>query len=74
MYRSSGVKSRRLRFAHREYSNVYFDFFYDFSETFLIPKETERDMIKNVYWFSRKGSVFSCPILIKYEYFGQSFE
>jgi hypothetical protein len=60
--------SQRARFSKEKYwkSNVFFIFFYDFSETFLVSKETERDMIKNVNWFSRKGPIFSCPILIKY--------
>jgi hypothetical protein len=35
-----------------------FDFLYNlFSETFLILKRTEREVIKNVYWVSCKLSL-----------------
>ena len=42
--------------------NIEKNFFYDFSlqllsETFFILRVTDRDMIKNVYWFSCKVGV-----------------
>ena len=37
------------------------------SETFLILARTERDMIKNVYWFSYQSTRFSCSVSIKLE-------
>jgi len=45
------------------------------SEIFLIPKRTEQNMIKNVYWFSCKVQYrYSCPFLMKLEVSGQIFE
>jgi hypothetical protein len=45
-----------------------------FSETFLILRRNEGDMIKNVYWSLCKSTHYSCPILMKVEFSGQIFE
>jgi hypothetical protein len=44
------------------------------SETFLIVRRTERDMIKKAYWSSLKVFNILCRILIKVGFFGQIFE
>jgi hypothetical protein len=44
------------------------------SESFLILRRTERDMVKKVYWSSCKVPVCSCPSLMKLEFSGQIFE
>jgi len=51
-----------------------FDFLYSFCLKHLIPRITERYMIKNVCWSSRKVSVIPITILIKLEFSGQIFE
>jgi hypothetical protein len=42
-------------------------------ETFLVLRRNKRDMIKTVYWSSRKVPL-SCPVLMKIEFSRQIFE
>jgi hypothetical protein len=44
------------------------------SETFVIRRRSERDMTKNVYWPSRKSTLYSCQILTGLEFSGHIFE
>ena len=44
------------------------NFLWNLSETLLYLRRIERDMIKNVHWFSCKVPVILCQILMKLEY------
>jgi len=44
------------------------------SETFLIIWRYGREMIPNVYWFSFKVPHYSCPVLMKPDFFEHIYE
>jgi len=53
----------RKKKCHWKYKYVFWFPIQSLYETLLIPGRTERDMIKNMYWFSHKITPYSSQIL-----------
>jgi hypothetical protein len=68
---------RTSRFSKKKLLNMKCVFWFSLrflSETFLILRRIERDMVKTVYWSSCKVLLFACPTLTKLEFSRQIFE